>query len=243
LASGRAGIGGVGGLKARGFYSIGAGVNAGVDSSVIGVPEKEGLMSLKYVIAALAAAACIGVASAQSTLAPATDWATFSRFLSLVHVFVQAACPPGGSASQGCDPNAAQKAFDDIANGRNAEANALMLDIFAGVPAAEREKMLAIGRTMVAVNRKQMAAEAQVQGDSGAIQARKDLTAIGLSYHDRNQFLDAVKRKDAIAVRLFLAGRGVDPNAKDAWGASALELARRGGDPEIIALLSAAAPK
>ena len=133
--------------------------------------------------------------------------------------------------------------FDDIANGRNPEANALMLDIFAGVPPAEREKMLAIGRTMAAMNRKALAAETQVQGESAAIQARKDLTSIGLTYHDRNQFLDAVKRGDAIAVRLFLAARGVDPNAKDAWGNTALELARRGGNPEIIAAISAATPK
>ncbi len=198
-------------------------------------------MSLKHVFAAIVAAAAIGTANAQSPT-PA-DWATFSRFLSLVHVFVQAACPPAAASSQGCDPNAAQQAFDDIANGRNSEANALMLDIFAGVPAPEREKMLAIGRTMAAMNRKQMAAETQAQGEPAAIQARKDLTSIGLTYHDRNQFFDAVKRGDAIAVRLFLTARGVDPNAKDAWGNTALELARRGGNPEIIAALSAAAPK
>jgi ankyrin repeat protein len=121
-----------------------------------------------------------------------------------------------------------------------------MLDIFAGVPPAEREKMLAIGRSMAAMSRKQVAAEAPfpaLPGESAAIQARKDLTAIGLSYHDRNQFLDAVKRKDVIAVQLFLTGRGVDPNARDAFGNTALDLARRGGDPEIIALLSAAAPR
>ena len=195
-------------------------------------------MSLKHVLAALVAAAGIGTANAQGTTASSADWATFGRFLSLVQVFMQAACPPG--AAQPCDPNAAQKAIDDIANGRNPDANALMLDIFADVPAPEREKMLAIGRTMAAMNRKQMAAGAAVQGEVPAMQARKDLTAIGLSYHDRDQFLDAVKRKDAIAVRLFLIGRGVDPNAKDAWGNSALELARRGGDPEIIGLLAAA---
>jgi len=200
-------------------------------------------MSLKHVIAVVTVAAGIGAANAQGTGAPsAADWATFGRFLSLIQIFVQTACPPG-SAAQNCDPNAAQKAFDDIANGRNPEANALMLDIFAGVPAPEREKMLAIGRTMAAMNRKQMAAEGQLQSESAAVQARKDLTAIGLSYHDRNQFLDAVKRKDAIAVQLFLAGRGVDPNAKDAFGDTALDLARRGGDPEIIALLSAAASR
>jgi len=199
-------------------------------------------MSVKRIVAIVVAAAGIGAAHAQSTAAPSADWVTIGRFLSLVQVFMQAACPPS-SSPQGCDPNGAQKAFDDIANGRNPEANALALDIFAGVPAPEREKMLALGRTMAALNRKQMAAEAQVQGESSAIQARKDLTAIGLSYHDRNQFLDAVRRKDAIAVRLFLAGRGVDPNAADTWGTSALELARRGGDPEIIALLAAAGAK
>ena len=200
-------------------------------------------MSLKHVLAAIVAAAGIGAANAQSTGPASTaDWATFGRFLSLIQVFMQTACPPG-TASQNCDPNAAQKAFDDIANGRNPEANALMLDIFAGVPAPEREKMLAIGRTMAAMSRKQVAGETQLQSESVAIQARKDLAAIGLSYHDRNQFLDAVKRRDAIAVRLFLAGRGVDPGAKDAWGNSALELARQGGDPEIITLLSSAVPR
>jgi hypothetical protein len=200
-------------------------------------------MSWKQVLAAAVAALGIGAASAQSAPSPATDWATFGRFLSLMQVFMQAACPPGGAASQGCDPNAAQKAFDDIASGRNPEANALMLEIFAGVPAPEREKMLAIGRSMMAMNHKQMTAEAQATTDVSAIRARKDLTTMGLVYHDRTQFLDAVKRRDAIAVRLFLAGRGVDPNAKDPWGMSALELARRGGDPEIITLLSAVAPR
>jgi hypothetical protein len=200
-------------------------------------------MFLKHVLTAIVVAAGIGAANAQSASSPTADWATFGRFLSLIQLFVQSACPPGTAAAQNCDPNAAQKAFDDIANGRNSEANALMLDIFAGVPAPEREKMLAIGRTMAAMNRKQMAAEGQIPSESAAIQARKDLAAMGLSYHDRNQFLDAVNRRDAIAVRLFLAGRGVDPGAKDAWGNSALELARRGGDPEIITLLSSAAPR
>jgi hypothetical protein len=199
-------------------------------------------MSVKQLIAIVVAAAGIGAANAQGSAGPGADWATIGRFLSLVQVFMQAACPPS-SPAQGCDPTAAQKAFDDVLSGRNAEANALFLEVFSEVPAPEREKMLAIGRTMAAMNRKQMAAETQLQGESSAIQARKDLTSIGLSYHDRNQFLEAVKRKDAIAVRLFLAGRGVDPNAKDAWGTTALELARRGGDPEIIALLAAAGAK
>lgn len=196
-------------------------------------------MSRTHVLAAIVAAAGIGTASAQ-TPSSAPDWATFGRFLSLAQVLVQAACPPGAAPATGCDPNAAQRAVDDILNGRNPDANALMLDIFAGMPAPEREKMLAIGRSMAVMSRKQLAGETQAAGEAAAIHARKDLTAMGLGYHDRNQFLDAVKRGDAIAVRLFLAGRGVDPNAKDAWGNTALELARRGGDPEIIGLLSGA---
>jgi hypothetical protein len=198
-------------------------------------------MSLKRVLAAIVAAGAIGAAHAQAPAAPAADWATFGRFLSLIQLFVQSACPP--AAAQNCDPNAAQKAFDDIANGRNPEANALMLDIFAGVPAPEREKMLAIGRTMAAMNRKQMAAEGQIQNESAAIQARKDLTAIGLVYHDKAQFLEAVKRNDVLAARLFILGRGVDPNARDVLGVSALDLARRGGNAEMIELLAAATPR
>jgi ankyrin repeat protein len=63
---------------------------------------------------------------------------------------------------------------------------------------------------------------------------------MGLTYHDTGHFLDAVRRNDVIAVRLFLAGRGVDPGAKDLWGNSALDIAKRGGHPELVALLSSA---
>jgi hypothetical protein len=93
------------------------------------------------------------------------------------------------------------------------------------------------------MSKKQVAADAQAAAEARAIRARKDLAGMGLTYHDRAQFLDAVKRGDVLAVKLFLAGRGVDPNATDAWGNSALELARRGGNPELIALLSSAAGK
>ena len=101
-----------------------------------------------------------------------------------------------------------------------------MLDIFAGVPAPEREKMLAIGRTMAAMNRKQMAAEGQIPSESAAIQARKDLAAMGLSYHDRNQFPDAVNRRDAIAVRSS-RGPWCGPGRKGRLGQLRTELARR----------------
>jgi ankyrin repeat protein len=147
------------------------------------------------------------------------------------------------SEKSGGDPKAVQQAMDDILSGRNADANALALEIFGEVPAQEREKMLSIGRSMASMSQRQAVAEGRASGDVGAIQARKDLTAIGLVYHDRTQFLDAVKRNDVLAAQLFIAGRGVDPNAKDLLGHSALDIAKRGGNPEMIALLSAAVAK
>jgi hypothetical protein len=193
-------------------------------------------MALKHTLAALAAAFTVGTAHAQSTTIQ-TDWATFGKLLSVVHVLMQASEKSGG------DPKAVQQAMDDILSGRNADANALALEIFGDVPAQEREKMLSIGRSMAAMSQRQTVTEARTSGDLGAIQVRKDLTAIGLVYHDRNQFLDAVKRNDVLAAQLFIAGRGVDPNAKDLLGHSALDIAKRSGNAEMIELLAAATRK
>ena len=193
-------------------------------------------MVLKHALAALAAAFTLGTAHAQSTTIQ-TDWATFGKLLSVVHVLMQA------SEKSGSDPKAVQQAMDDILSGRNADANALALEIFGDVPAQEREKMLSIGRSMAAMSQRQTVTEARASGVGGAIQARKDLTAIGLVYHDKNQFLDAVKRNDVLAAQLFIVGGGVDPNTKDLLGHSALDIARRNGNAEMIALLSAAVAK
>jgi hypothetical protein len=193
-------------------------------------------MALKHALVALAAAVTFGTAHAQSATIQ-TDWATFGKLLSVVNVLMQASEKSGG------DPKAVQQAMDEILSGRNADANALALEIFGEVPAQEREKMLSIGRSMAAMSQRQALVEGRASGDVGAIQARKDLTAIGLVYHDRTQFLDAVKRNDVLAAQLFIAGRGVDPNARDLLGHSALDIARRGGNAEMIALLAAATRK
>lgn len=193
-------------------------------------------MALKHTLAALAAAFAVGTAHGQSATIQ-TDWATFGKLLSVVHVLMQASEKSGGN------PKAVQQAMDDILSGRNADANALALEIFGEVPAQEREKMLSIGRSMAAMSQRQAVTEARTSVDVGAIQARKDLTAIGLVYHDRTQFLDAVKRNDVLAAQLFIVGRGVDPNAKDLLGHSALDIAKRGGNAEMIELLAAATRK
>ncbi len=193
-------------------------------------------MALKHTLAALAAACTVGAAHAQSTTIQ-TDWATFGKLLSVVHVLMQASEQSGG------DPKAMQKAMDEILSGRNADANALALEIFGEVPAQEREKMLSIGRSMAAMSQRQVVADARTSGDAAALQARKDLTAMGMVYHDKSQFLDAVKRNDLLAAQLFIVGRGVDPNARDLLGHSALDIAKRGGNPEMIELLAAATRK
>jgi hypothetical protein len=193
-------------------------------------------MALKHTLAALAAACTVGAAHAQSTTIQ-TDWATFGKLLSVVHVLMQASERSGG------DPKAMQSAVDDILSGRNTEANALALEIFGEVPAQEREKMLSIGRSMATLSQRQSVAEARTSGDTVALQARKDLTAMGLVYYDKAQFLDAVKRNDLLAAQLFIAGRGVDSNARDLLGHSALDIAKRGGNAEMVELLAAASRK
>jgi hypothetical protein len=190
-------------------------------------------MGFKRFLVALVAALSVGAAHAQPATIQ-TDWATFGKFLSVIHVLMQASEKSGG------DPKAVQQAMDDVLSGRNADANALALEIFGDMPAAEREKMLAIGRSMAAMGQRQAGAQTRARGEAHALQARKDLTAMGLVYYDKAQFLEAVKRNDVLAARLFIIGRAVDPNATDALGRSALDLAKRGGNAEMIDLLAAA---
>jgi hypothetical protein len=173
--------------------------------------------------------------SARAADSTASDWVTFGRFLSILQVVMQTAAKDDGKQTQ--------QAVDDILAGRNAEANALAKEMFAEVPAAEREKMVSIGRSLLELGQKQAVIDAHAAAETAAISARKDLAGMGLVYHDRAQFFDAVRRGDVIAVRLFLAGRGVDPRAADIWGTTALDLARRNGNPELIALLESAGAK
>lgn len=184
------------------------------------------------VVATIAALVLVPAHAADST---SDDWATFSRFLSILQVVMQTAAKDDGTQSQ--------QAVDEILAGRNPEANALARELFAEVPDAEREKMISVGRSLLVLGQKQAVLDAQAAGVTRAIQARKDLVAMGLVYHDRTQFLAAVSRGDVIAARLFLVGGGVDPNAKDVWGASALDIAKRNGNPELIALIASASAK
>ena len=80
------------------------------------------------------------------------------------------------------------------------------------------------------------AAIATAVTQSPELEARKQLTAMGLQYFDQAQFIAAIQRADALAVELFVAGRGV---SKDAVvdGKTALALAQELGQQEIVRLL------
>lgn len=188
---------------------------------------------MRRLIVALSLALTCALAHAQNPTP--VDWATVSRFMSLVQLFMQAAAERSGN-----DPSAVERTMNDVLTGKNPEANRLMLEIFGDIPFAEREKLISIGRSMVVLGQKQLAAASQSAREAEMLAARRELHAMGLSYYDKGQFLEAVKRGDVLAVKLFLAGRGVDPSATDAWGNSALDHARRTGNPELLALFEAA---
>jgi hypothetical protein len=66
------------------------------------------------------------------------------------------------------------------------------------------------------------------------LQARKDLSGMGLSYFNQQQFVDAIKRGDKMAVKLFLKADAIDVNALGADGKSPLMLANRPDIAELI---------
>jgi len=161
----------------------------------------------------LAAFALICAAAPAFAAGQDEDWSTFGHALTLFQQFVRIA----GSDN----PGASVQAVDDLLAGRNPEANrafaGLFNDMTAGMPAEHRDKMAAISQDLAGIMRKEARAAAPLSGQSAgasverALQARKDLTAMGLRYYDAEQFREAVKRNDQLAVDLFVAGNGIDP--------------------------------
>ncbi|HEX6317895.1 MAG TPA: hypothetical protein VFZ84_03400 [Burkholderiales bacterium] len=162
-------------------------------------------------------------------------WSAFGHALTLAQVFMRIA-----AHSENPD-----QGFDDVLAGRSTEANraiaGLLEEATADMPAQYRDRVAAIGQDIAAVARKQVG-KPVTASRGGALQARKDLTAMGLRYHDPNDFLEAVKRDDALAVELFIAGRGVNLASKDAQGRTALEIARARGNAPMAELLARSLP-
>jgi hypothetical protein len=127
--------------------------------------------------------------------------------------------------------------------GANRAAAGLLQEITAELPPATRTQMSMIGADLLSIARRGAAMPlASVSSAGDALQARRDLTAMGLKYHDASEFLDAVKRDDALAVELFIAGKGVNLSSRDWRGRSAADLARANGNERLAALLSRSLP-
>ena len=158
------------------------------------------------------------------------DWATFGRMLSLFQGFLQVSADSGG------DTKHVERHFDGLLSGKNADANKLAEEMFGDMPGEQRGQALGIARTLVALGRQQAQVDRRRAEEVDAIQARKDLAGMGLSYFDRKQFLDAVMRGDRLAVQLYLGGRGVDARA-------GLEAAKGAGLTEMEQLIAAGTSK
>jgi len=163
-----------------------------------------------HAIRALAVAAVLGAPAAHAA-DDADDWKLIGGILAIVQQVVhQAANSP--------DPSAAQKSMEAILSGGNEQANRIAAGIademLQDMPVEQRGVVVALGRDLLTLARRDQArAAAQLQAAEpsrdDALQARKELHAMGLRYWDEQQFLEAVRRGDRIAVDLFLAAKGL----------------------------------
>ena len=164
------------------------------------------------------------------------DWTAFGHVLTLIQQVVRV----------GTNPYPDQ-AMAELLAGRNPDANQAIASLFAGataeLPEEFKARVAAIGRDIASYAMKQPLPSAigAISADR-SLQARKDLNSMGLRYHDESQFLDAVKRNDALAVELFIAGRGVNLEAKTWTGRSALDIARENGNTQLADLLARSLP-
>jgi hypothetical protein len=164
--------------------------------------RRAGLLFLVFLLPPLAAAA------------PADDeddWRFIGGALALVQQIVHL-------AANSPDPQAAQKGVEAMLSGENAEANrlasGLLNEMLLDVPPEYHGTFAAISRDLLALARRERArGAAALPGESArddALRARKELHAMGLRYWDEQQFLEAVKRGDRLAVELYLAAGGLE---------------------------------
>ena len=165
------------------------------------------------------------------------DWTAFGHVLTLMQQVIRIGNSPYPD-----------QAMADLLAGRNHEANQAVASLFAGataeMPPEYRDKMASMGRDLAGFALRSTPAPGAVQALSTdrSLQARKDLTAMGLKYYDQDQFYDAVKRGDQLATELFIAGKGVNLEARAWTGRTALDMARDNGHTQIAELIARSLP-
>lgn len=163
----------------------------------------------RFLFVPLLAALVLPAVPAQAS-EDAEDWRLFGNVLALVQQFVRVSAAAPDAAS-------AQKGVDAVLAGKNAEANRAAADVLSEVlrelPAEQRGTFTAIARDVLTIARREQLRAPVERDRDEALRARKELHAMGLRYWDGQQYQDAVKRGDRIAVELFLAGRGLPPGA------------------------------
>jgi hypothetical protein len=162
----------------------------------------------------------------------AQDWESFGHVLTLLQNAVRLGASPYPD-----------QVMADLLAGRNHQVNQAVASLFAGataeMPAEYRDRVAALGREFATLALNNPASgPAQALSADRSLRARKDLTAMGLNYHDHGEFLDAVKRNDQLAVELYIAGRGVDVGKRTWTGRSALDIARDNGNTQLAELIS-----
>ena len=194
---------------------------------------------MKAIRTLLVAALLIPVLPAQAADEPSDS--SLGHMLTLVHMFVRIAAESDSS-------QISLRAIDEVLAGRNAAANeaiaGLLNEALTDVSPQNRATIAAIGRDLVGVARKNLLGVKPGESlfPDRSMDARKQLNAMGLTYHDSKQFLDAVKRNDALAVELFVAGRGVDLSATDFWGRDAVDFARKNNNERLAQLILRSRP-
>lgn len=72
---------------------------------------------------------------------------------------------------------------------------------------------------------------------AAVLEARKQLTAIGLTYHSVDAFHEAIRRKDLLAVELFVTASAVSSKAAAGDGSNAIDVATRTADTALLELV------
>lgn len=82
-----------------------------------------------------------------------------------------------------------------------------------------------------------VAATAPQSSMQAKIEARKNLAAMGLQYHSKEQFIASIRRKDDVAVQLYLDAGAIDLTVREN-GKSFVTIAEEASAPEIAKLIT-----